>query len=57
MKGTIRTLLGLAITIGAVSTLDIDFDADVITQTAIACVGLVIAASGISALKRSHQHQ
>lgn len=55
MKGTIRILVGLLITIGAVSTLDIEFDASVIFQTALACFGLALASSGISAMQSEQQ--
>lgn len=46
MKGTIRLLVGLLITFGAVGTLDFDPEANVFTQTLIAFVGIVIMASG-----------
>lgn len=52
MKGSIRVLVGMLIAIGAMGTLDIDFDADVIVQTMIACVGLAIAYSGVQAMKK-----
>lgn len=46
MKGSIRMLIGFLLTFGAVGTLDIDPDADLLTQCAIAAVGLGIMAWG-----------
>lgn len=52
MKGTIRMAVGFLIAFGAIGTLDVDFDADVIVQTMIACAGLAIAYSGVQAMKK-----
>lgn len=51
MRGSIRFIVGLLITFGAVGTLDFDMDADVILQTALAMIGLALMYSGAVALK------
>jgi hypothetical protein len=52
MKGTFRLLIGFLIAAGAVGTLDINPDADLLTQAALAFFGLAIAAWGVSAIKK-----
>ena len=51
MKGSIRVLVGLLITFGAVGTLDVNPDANVLVQLAIALVGCGIMYSGVRAMK------
>jgi hypothetical protein len=51
MKGSIRTIAGLIITIGAAGGLDTATNAQLIPCIAIAAVGLAIMASGVSAMK------
>lgn len=49
MKGSIRIIAGLLITMGAVGTLDIDPSASVLVQTSLAMLGLAIMYSGARA--------
>lgn len=52
VKGSIRMLVGFLIVFGAVGTLDVEPDANLLVQFALAIVGLVIAYSGILANQR-----
>ena len=52
MKGSIRIIVGLLITMGAVGTLEIDPNASVLLQVAIATIGLAIMWSGVAAIQR-----
>jgi hypothetical protein len=51
MKGSIRFIVGLLITLGAVGTLDVNPDANLLAQLAIAMVGCGIMYSGVRAMK------
>lgn len=53
MKGSIRVVLGMLIAFGAVGTLDADPAASVLTQTALALVGLAIMYSGTRAVNEA----
>lgn len=52
MKGTIRLIVGLLITYGAVGTMDYDPNADVVTQMLVAGLGLVTMLWGTIAMNR-----
>jgi hypothetical protein len=52
MNGSIRLIVGLLITYGAVGTVDYDPSASVLLQTAIAAFGLLIMYSGVRAMNR-----
>lgn len=52
MKGSIRTIVGLFIIFGACGGLDNATDAQLIPLVAIAIGGLMLMASGISAMKK-----
>lgn len=54
MKGSIRIMAGFFIAFGAVGTMDYDPAANVLTQTALALVGLAIMAVGVSAMKEAN---
>lgn len=51
MTGSIRAFIGFMIAFGAVGTLDADPSASVLVMGALACAGLAIMASGVSAMK------
>lgn len=51
MKGSIRLIVGLLVAFGAVGEIDYNPQADLLLQTAIAAVGLLIMASGARAMK------
>lgn len=53
MKGSIRFIGGLLLTFGAVGTLDVNPEANVLVQFALAMVGCGIMYSGIRAMKDS----
>lgn len=53
MKGSIRAVAGLLIAYGAVGTLDVDMNASVLLQTALAAVGLLVMYSGVRAMPKS----
>ena len=53
MQGSIRMAVGFLIVFGAVGTLEINPEASVLVQTAIAAVGLIIAYSGVQAMKEA----
>ena len=50
MRGSIRALFGLLLTMGAAGGIDTATDAQLLGCIAIAAVGLAIAASGVSAM-------
>jgi hypothetical protein len=52
MRGSIRFVLGLLITFGAVGTIEVNPDANLILQTALAVLGLGIMSSGIAAFEK-----
>jgi hypothetical protein len=54
MKGSIRIIVGLLITMGAVGTLEIDPNASVLLQVAIATIGLAIMYSGVVSMQRDN---
>ena len=51
MRGSIRMIVGLIVTMGAAGGLDTATNAQLIPCIAIACVGLAMMASGVSASK------
>lgn len=51
MRGSIRFLVGFLIVFGAVGTLDVNPDADLLVQTLIAVCGLAIMFTGVNAMK------
>lgn len=53
MKGSIRLLVGFLITFGAVGTLEVNPDASLLAQSALAVIGLLIAFDGTCAIKQS----
>lgn len=53
MKGSIRSIVGLLITFGAVGGLDNATDAQLLPLVAIAAVGLAIMASGVFVMKEN----
>ena len=53
MRGSIRMLVGLLIVFGAVGTIEVNPDADLLNQMVIAVVGLAVMLTGVSAMKES----
>lgn len=51
MRGSIRMIVGLIVTMGAAGGLDTATNAQLLPCVAIACVGLAMMASGVSASK------
>ncbi len=51
MTGSIRAFVGLVITLAAAGGLDTATDAQLLSCVAIACVGLAVMASGVSAMR------
>ena len=51
MRGSIRMIVGLVVVMGAAGGLDTATNAQLIPCIAIACVGLAMMASGVSASK------
>lgn len=51
MRGSIRSFLGLVVTMGAVGGLDTATNAQLLPCMAIAAVGLALMASGVSAMR------
>lgn len=51
MKGSIRALVGFLVAFGAMGTLEVEPQASVLVQTAIAAVGLFVMYSGVTAMK------
>lgn len=52
MRGTIRTFIGFMITLGAVGTIEINPDANLILQTGLAILGLAIMSNGVAAFQK-----
>ena len=52
MRGMIRVMIGLVVTMGAAGGIDTATDAQLLGCTAIAAVGLALMASGVSAMNR-----
>ena len=52
MRGTIRTFIGFLIALGAVGTIEINPDANLLVQTGLALLGLAIMANGVAAFKK-----
>lgn len=50
MRGSIRFFLGLLIVFGAVGTLEVNADANLLAQVILAATGLLIMKSGADAL-------
>jgi hypothetical protein len=50
MRGSIRTIVGLIVVLGAAGGLDTATDAQLISCTAIACVGLALMLNGVTAM-------
>ena len=55
MRGSIRMLVGFLITFGAVGTIEIDPDANLLVQMIVAGAGLAILYSGVSAMREDLQ--
>jgi hypothetical protein len=53
MKGSIRMALGFLIVFGAVGTIEVDPDASLLLGVMLAALGLLIAHSGVRAMKQS----
>lgn len=53
MKGSIRVAAGFFIVFGAVGTLEVDPNASLLAQTAVALIGIAIMISGIRAARRA----
>lgn len=53
MKGSIRLAVGFFIVFGAVGTLEVEPDASLLTQFAVALVGLAVMINGARAANRS----
>jgi hypothetical protein len=51
MRGSIRFLVGFLIVFGAVGTVDVNPDADLLVQTVIAICGLAVMLTGVNAMK------
>lgn len=51
MRGSIRMLVGLLIALGAVGTLEVNPDADLLVQMIIAVSGLAVMLTGVSAMR------
>jgi glycerol uptake facilitator-like aquaporin len=52
MQGVIRMFIGFMLVFGAVGTIEIDPDANLFTQVALAMIGLAIMFSGVVANKQ-----
>jgi len=55
MRGSIRMLVGFLITFGAVGTIEIDPDANLLVQMIVAGAGLALLYSGVSAMREDLQ--
>lgn len=51
MRGSIRALVGFVIVFGAAGGLDNATDGQILGLTALACAGLALMASGVSAMR------
>ena len=54
MKGSIRCAVGFLIALGAVGTLEVDPNASVLLQAAIASMGLAIMLLGVSSMQQQN---
>ena len=52
MRGSIRFAVGFLVVFGAVGTLDANPNASLLATTALAAAGLLVMASGVSAMSR-----
>jgi succinate-acetate transporter protein len=53
MRGSIRMLVGFLIAFGAVGTIEVNPDANLIVQMVIALAGLAVMLTGVSAMKEN----
>jgi hypothetical protein len=53
MRGSIRMLVGFLIVFGAVGTMEIDPNSDLLVQTIIAIAGLAVVLTGVSAMQEN----
>jgi hypothetical protein len=53
MKGSIRMALGFLIVFGAAGTIEVDPDASLLVEVLLASLGLMIAYSGVRAMRES----
>jgi len=53
MRGSIRMLVGFLIAFGAVGTIEVNPDANLIVQMTLAAVGLAVMLTGVSAMKEN----
>lgn len=53
MKGSIRAVLGFLILFGCVGGMDSASDADLLVLLAVSAVGMLVMASGVSAMKEN----
>lgn len=53
MRGSIRMLVGFLIAFGAVGTIEINPDANLIVQMIVAGAGLALMLSGVNAMKEN----
>jgi hypothetical protein len=51
MRGSIRMLVGFLIVFGAVGTIEVNPDADLIVQMALAVAGLALMFTGVSVMR------
>jgi len=55
MRGSIRMLVGFLIVFGAVGTIEVNPDADLLVQMVIAVAGLALMFNGVSAMQENAQ--
>jgi hypothetical protein len=55
MRGSIRMLVGFLICYGAVGSIEIDPNADLLAQMIVAVTGLAIMFTGVSAMRENAQ--
>ena len=55
MVGSIRLMVGMMIMLGAVGTIEVDADANLLLEVTVAILGALIAQSGILAMKRENK--
>jgi hypothetical protein len=55
MRGSIRMLVGFLIVFGAVGTIEVNPDADLLVQMIVAVTGLAIMFTGVSAMRENAQ--
>lgn len=54
MNGSIRMIIGFLVAFGAVGTMEVNPEASVLIQTALALVGCLIMGSGILAMQKQN---